>query len=312
MQNAIEIAALCKRYERVTALREISATVPKGQVIGLLGHNGAGKSTLIKLILGLIAPTSGHVKVLGETPWGSHTHPLRRRLGYLPESVAFYGNLTGQEVIDYLASLKHAPRPQSRQLLERVGLGHAAGRRVSGYSKGMRQRLGLAQALLNSPEIVLLDEPTAGLDPQATRELYAIVGELREAGRCVLISSHLLAELEPHIDGALILREGQLLAAGSMIDLRRQAGLPSIVSVRLDAQTDGSGLAQDLEHLGVVHEIQPDGRLEIQIPEDGKVDLLRSILGHPIIADVEVSEPTLARLYDWLGANQQRNAGEMP
>jgi len=312
MPNAIEITALGKQYGQVTALQTISATVPKGQVIGLLGHNGAGKSTLIKLILGLIAPTSGHVEVLGETPWGSHTHPLRRRLGYLPESVAFYGNLTGQEVIDYLASLKHAPRQQSRQLLERVGLGHAAGRRVSGYSKGMRQRLGLAQALLNSPEIVLLDEPTAGLDPQATRELYAIVGELRQAGRCVLISSHLLAELEPHIDGALILREGRLLAAGSLVDLRRQAGLPSIVSVRLNAQADGSALARELEHMGVVHELQPNGQLEIQVPEGSKVDVLRSILGHPVIADVEVREPTLARLYDWLGANRQGNAGEMP
>ena len=239
MNNAIEINSLGKQYKGVAALVGVSATVPMGKVIGLLGHNGAGKSTLIKLILGLIEPTSGQVEVLGQSPWGSHAVALRRRIGYLPESVAFYGNLTGTEVIDYLAKLKRAPRQQVSELLKRVGLDSAKNRRVSTYSKGMRQRLGLAQALLASPELVVLDEPTAGLDPQATRELYAILGELRAEGHSVLVSSHVLAELEPHIDSALILRQGELLAAGSVSELRRQSGLPGVVVVQLDRKSVG-------------------------------------------------------------------------
>ncbi len=204
MTHAIDISSLGKQYKGVAALAGVSATVPMGKVVGLLGHNGAGKSTLIKLILGLIEPTSGHVEVLGQSPWGSQAVALRRRVGYLPESVAFYGNLTGTEIITYLAKLKRAPRQQAGELLQRVGLDAARDRRVSTYSKGMRQRLGLAQALLASPELVVLDEPTAGLDPQATRELYEIVAELRTEGHSVLVSSHVLAELEPHIDSALI------------------------------------------------------------------------------------------------------------
>ncbi|TAN25117.1 MAG: ABC transporter ATP-binding protein [Castellaniella sp.] len=307
MQNAIEIDALCKRYGQIDAIQGINASIPHGQVIGLLGHNGAGKSTLIKLILGLITPSSGRLSVLGETPWGPRAHVLRQQLGYLPESVAFYGNLTGGEVIDYLAQLKNAPLHQGRQLLERVGLRHAISRRISGYSKGMRQRLGLAQALLNRPQIVLLDEPTGGLDPQATRELYTIVDELRAAGCCVLISSHVLAELEPHIDGALVLREGRLLAAGSVTELRKQAGLPSIISLRLTREGDTQGLLQSLAKVNAKYEINASDQIEIQIREPDKLALLREILKYPVIENIETREPTLARLYDWLSVSMQES-----
>ncbi|TAL88628.1 MAG: ABC transporter ATP-binding protein [Candidimonas sp.] len=309
MYDAIEIATLCKRYENISALNEVSASVPMGHVVGLLGHNGAGKSTLFKLILGLALPTRGSVKVLGETPWGHGAHDLRQRMGYLPESVAFYGNLTGLEVISYLAHLKNAPQQQARQLLERVGLDRSAKQRVGTYSKGMRQRLGLAQALLGSPEVLLLDEPTAGLDPQATREMYAVVAELRAAGRCVLISSHLLAELEPHIDSALILRHGHLIASGSFEALRKQAGLPSVIVVKLKSGTNSSTVTQLLNDFHIVHELRPDGGLVIQAPEQEKVELLRIILAQSVVADIEVKEPTLGRLYDCLGAAQAEAPG---
>ena len=306
MNNAIEISSLGKQYKGVAALVGVTANVPMGKVIGLLGHNGAGKSTLIKLILGLIEPTSGHVEVLGQSPWGSRAVALRRRVGYLPESVAFYGNLTGTEVITYLAKLKRAPRQQVGELLQRVGLGDARDRRVSTYSKGMRQRLGLAQALLASPELVVLDEPTAGLDPQATRELYDIVGELRTQGHSVLVSSHVLAELESHIDSALILRQGELLAAGSVGDLRRQSGLPGLVVVQLKEAADPAAFVQELRGLGLVQALRQDGRFEIQIAEGGKLDLLRRIAANPAVADIVVQEASLARLYDYLGASTKR------
>lgn len=312
MQNAIEFTALGKRYRQLTALDNINAVVPQGRVIGLLGHNGAGKSTLIKLILGLIAPTSGSVKVLGQPAWGTHANALRQRIGYLPENVAFYGNLTGRELLDYLAALKRAPRTQVPDLLERVGLAAAAGRRISTYSKGMRQRLGLAQALLASPELVLLDEPTTGLDPQATRELYQIVGELRADGRCVLISSHLLAELEPHIDGALILREGELLAAGSMLELRQQAALPHRMIVRLKPGIEVSGWASRMPEVAAGCLVQPDGRLHIQLAQDRKMPVLRELAGDPAVENIELREPTLVQLYDWLGAGRRQEHGVQP
>lgn len=308
MQDAIEISALSKRYSDFAALTDISATVAGGQVIGLLGHNGAGKSTLIKLILGLSAPTSGEIRVLGEAPTGANAHKLRRRIGYLPENAAFYGNLTGREVLAYLGALKHAPARQTGELLDRVGLSKAADRRVGTYSKGMRQRLGIAQALLDSPDLVLLDEPATGLDPQATRDLYAIIGELRAEGRSVLITSHLLAELEPHIDGAIILRHGQLLAAGSVGALRHRAGLPSMLLVRLGAQNGVDSLLSSLRGFDLLHRKRGDGRIEIEVPEHRKVEVLRTALSGAAISDVELKEPTLARLYDWLSADRREPA----
>lgn len=312
MTHAIDIISLGKQYKGVAALAGVSATVPMGQVVGLLGHNGAGKSTLIKLILGLVEPTSGRVEVLGQSPWGSRAVALRRRIGYLPESVAFYGNLTGNEVIKYLANLKRAPRQQAGELLKRVGLDAARDRRVSTYSKGMRQRLGLAQALLASPELVVLDEPTAGLDPQATRELYEIVGELRTEGHSVLVSSHVLPELEPHIDSALILRQGKLLAAGSVSELRRQSGLPGLVVVQLKEAADSAAFAQELRGLGLLHALRRDGRFAIQIAEGGKLDLLQRLAAHPAIVDIVVEEASLARLYDHLGAGTRREGEQTP
>ncbi|WEN14521.1 ABC transporter ATP-binding protein [Rhodanobacter sp. AS-Z3] len=310
MNHAVEISSLAKHYKGVAALAGISTSVPMGKVVGLLGHNGAGKSTLIKLILGLIKPTSGHVEVLGQSPWGSQAVALRRRIGYLPESVAFYGNLTGSEVIRYLANLKRAPRQQTIELLQLVGLDYAKDRRVSTYSKGMRQRLGFAQALLASPELIVLDEPTAGLDPQATRELYDIVGKLRAAGHSVLVSSHVLAELEPHIDSALILRQGEMLAAGSISELRKQSGLPGVVVVQLKDAADPAAFARQTDELGLSQLARPDGRFEIQIAEGGKLALLQRLAADPAIADIVVQEASLARLYDHLGASTKRDAGQ--
>ncbi|TAM05556.1 MAG: ABC transporter ATP-binding protein, partial [Rhodanobacter sp.] len=219
---------------------------------------------------------------------------------------AFYGNLSGTEVINYLADLKRAPRAQAGKLLARVGLGHAKGRRVSTYSKGMRQRLGLAQALLASPELVVLDEPTGGLDPQATRELYEIVGELRTEGHSVLVSSHVLAELEPHIDSALILRQGELLAAGSVGELRRQSGLPDMVVVQLKDAADPAAFARELNGFALAQTLRHDGRFEIEIAEGGKLNVLQRLAADPAVEDIVVREASLARLYDYLGAGTKR------
>ncbi len=297
MNDAIRFEALGKRYGDFAALDGVSAGVPQGQVVGLLGHNGAGKSTLIKLILGLIRPSSGQLRVLGHAPWGAPA--LRARIGYLPENATFYANLSGRELLHYFARLKRADPRQVDALLERVGLAHAAERRVGTWSKGMRQRLGLAQALLGAPELVLLDEPTTGLDPQATRELYRIVGELRAGGHTVLICSHLLAELEPHIDGALILRQGRLLAAGSLAELDALAALPA--RVLLKPRDEAGALIARLGLRGLAATPRPDGRLAVEVARAEKLDALRELLADPAVADLDVRAPTLAQLYDHLG-----------
>lgn len=297
MPSAIDIRAVAKHYRGVAALDGITASVPAGQVVGLLGHNGAGKSTLIKLILGLIRPTRGRIDVLGESPWDKTATALRQRVGYLPENVAFYGNLTGREVMHYLARLKSAPRAQADDLLERVGLAGSRDRRVATYSKGMRQRLGLAQALLGKPELVLLDEPTSGLDPQATAALYHIIGELRAAGHSVIVSSHLLAELEPHIDAALILGHGRLLASDTLTALRRRSGLPDLIHVRVQPAVNPAVLAGVLRANGATCAIRADGRIEIEVGVGDKLALLQRLSADPSVADISVHDASLARLY---------------
>ena len=179
---------------------------------------------------------------------------------------------------------------------------------MSTSSERRPNRPGPEATLLASPELVVLDEPTAGLDPQATRELYEVVGELRTEGHSVLVSSHVLAELEPHIDSALILRQGELLAAGSVDDLRRQSGLPGIVAVQLRKATDPAAFARALDGLIVARDVRYDGRFEIQVAEGGKLALLQRLAADSAVEDIVVKDASLARLYDFLGAGTRRPA----
>ena len=195
MNPTIELSGVSKSFGPVEAVKDVSFSLKEGEIVALVGHNGAGKTTLIKMMLGLIRPTAGTVKVLGEDP-ATGAAEVRTRLGYLPENVSFNPALTGTETLRFYAALKRAGRGQIGELLERVGLAAAAGRRVRTYSKGMRQRLGLAQALLGRPKLLLLDEPTTGLDPASRRDFYRFLDELRDTGSTILLSSHALSELE--------------------------------------------------------------------------------------------------------------------
>ena len=199
MTETVGVSHAVKTYREVEALRDVSLSLNGGEVVALVGHNGAGKTTLIKLMLGLIRPTSGEIRVLGDDP-AAGQFEARRRLGYLPENVSFNLALTGRETLAFYAGLKGVPKGGVLPLLERVGLAAAADRRVRTYSKGMRQRLGLAQALLGEPRVLLLDEPTTGLDPQLRRSFYEIVASLRDGGATVMLSSHALTELDGRAD----------------------------------------------------------------------------------------------------------------
>ncbi|MDI5922238.1 ABC transporter ATP-binding protein [Halomonas sp. LR5S13] len=299
MTAVIDFQGVTRRDGDLVRLDALDLEVSEGEVLALLGHNGAGKTTTMHLILGLLSPSEGGVAVLGGAPDGAHAETLRRRLGYLPENVSFYAQLSGREVLDYFARLKRVDRGQVDELLDRVGLGHAARRRVKTYSKGMRQRLGLAQALLGDPRLLLLDEPTTGLDPAATRDFYDTVRGLRERGCTVLLSSHVLPGVEPYIDRALILGGGRRLALGSLDDLRQLAALPLTVRAR------GRSAEADLTHWDdprIAATAVNGHEVALSVPPDAKLAVLRRLTGTAGVEDIELLPPTLEHLYTHFSA----------
>ena len=208
----VEARGVTKDFGTVQAVKGVDLDIAPGELFGLIGHNGAGKSTLFKMMLGLIPVTHGTIRLDGESVSGPRFRETRRKIGYLPENVVLYDNLTGLETLFFFADLKAVPRRECAGLLEKVGLSHAAGRRVREYSKGMRQRLGFAQALLGTPRLLFLDEPTTGLDPGAIRDFYRILRELKAQGVTMVLTSHILAEIQERVD-RLAVMEGGLIRA---------------------------------------------------------------------------------------------------
>ena len=289
MTSTLTISHLTKRFAGVEALREVSLTVEAGQRVALLGHNGAGKSTMMKIILGLIPFDGGAVTVCGEVPGSA---AARAQIAYLPESAAFHPALTGEEQVRHYLALRGERRSQALDLLARVGLGDASKRRIGTYSKGMRQRVGLAQALIGKPRLLVLDEPTSGLDPVSRRDFYALLDDLAAGGTAILLSSHALTEVEARTDRILILSGGRLMAEGSLADLRRKAALPVAISVA-PAQGQKAALAAALP----MARANGDGRLHLDVAQNDKLALLARITGLPQVADLEVIPPSLEDIY---------------
>ncbi len=226
---AIETNGLVKvfrdfwRRPKVRAVDGLDLAVRPGEIFGLLGPNGSGKSTTIKMLLGLLRPSFGAIRVLGRAPRDVAT---KKRIGYLPEETCLYNYLTPRETLDFFGKLFHleraARRQRTEQLLDMVGLAHAAHRRVGEFSKGMARRIGLAQALVNDPQLVVLDEPTSGLDPIGCRQVKDLMLALARRGKTILLSSHLLADVEDVCDRIAILYNGRVRAHGSVKTLLRQ------------------------------------------------------------------------------------------
>ncbi|MBK3760286.1 ABC transporter ATP-binding protein [Stutzerimonas frequens] len=290
--NAVEIQGVSQRYGSMTVLHDLNLNLGEGEVLGLFGHNGAGKTTSMKLILGLLAPSEGQVKVLGRAP---NDPQVRRQLGYLPENVTFYPQLSGRETLRHFARLKGAAQSQVDELLEQVGLAHAADRRVKTYSKGMRQRLGLAQALLGEPKLLLLDEPTVGLDPIATQDLYQLIDRLRQRGTSIILCSHVLPGVEAHINRAAILAKGRLQAVGSLSQLRAEAGLP--VRIRASGISERDSWLQRWTDAGHSARGLSETSLEVVAINGHKLVLLRQLLGESEPEDIEIHQPSLEDLY---------------
>ncbi len=304
MTSIAAIAGVTKRYGAVTAVEAVDLDLRPGESLALVGHNGAGKTTLVKLILGLIAPSVGQVRVFGRDPATTDGAALRAGLGYLPENVAFHNAMSGRELMAFYTRLKGAARGDIDVLLDRVGLGAAARRRVGTYSKGMRQRLGLAQALIGAPKLLLLDEPTSGLDPASRGDFYDMIDELRRDGVTVLISTHALAEIAAHADRIAVMHGGRLAALGTLEELREAASLP--VRIRFTVTPCSTGKVLDRIG-GDVEVLARDVRmLEIGCPPDAKMAVFQR-LGEAwqVIEDVALETPDLQAIYRRLIEREQ-------
>ncbi len=285
--KALTIETVCKDRGKTRVLSDISLTLEPGQRVALLGHNGAGKSTLIKTILGLTPTDGGSIRIGTAAPGSAQA---RRDTAYLPEAVSFHPALAGREQLTLFARLS-GERADVPGLLERVGLADALDRRIGTYSKGMRQRLGLAQVLLGKPRVALLDEPTSGLDPISRQDLYAIIDELAGQGAAVLIASHALTEVEARTDRIAILRKGVKVADDTLANLSALAGLP--IRLRVRARENADALAARLGGNRV-----NGASVELLCSPADKMEALRRIAAMgEAVADLEMTPPKLEDLY---------------
>lgn len=250
------------RRDRVAAVNDLDLEVRRGEVFGLLGPNGSGKSTTIKMLLGLLYPTRGRISVFGKAPTDVG---IKARIGFLPEESYLYRFLDARETLDLYARLFRQNRKQRAdridKLLDMVGLQEEAGRRIGEYSKGMARRIGLAQALVNDPEFLILDEPTAGLDPIGIRQIKDVIRELGKKGKTILLSSHLLGDVEDVCDRVMILYGGRQRAAGTIDELLRQEDRTQITTEKLAPET--------IQQVGdLIHRVEGKKILKVGAPTD--------------------------------------------
>ncbi|MGP2493475.1 ABC transporter ATP-binding protein [Mesorhizobium sp. PUT5] len=276
----IEARGLAKRYGRAVAVDGIDLTVEKGEVFGLLGPNGSGKTTTILLLLGLTEPSAGEIRVLGLDPL---RRPLevKRRVGYLPDQIGFYDHLTARENLAYTARLAGIPSTEAQgridAALERVRLPEVRDRRVATFSRGMRQRLGLAEMLVKRAEIAILDEPTSGLDPQSTQELLEQIRELAAEGVTIVLSSHLLSMMQTICDRVALFQRGRIGLIGRVGELTADVlGGTHVVEV----EAGGVNLPSVLAHAPHVSGVSPlaGGRWRVDADADIRADIARHVV----------------------------------
>jgi len=303
-EQVISLQAVNKCYASETVVRDVNFNVNSGECVVLVGHNGAGKTTLMKLMLGLTRPTSGTVEVLGGNPAFNAAAAQHKTLGYLPESVAFYEAMTGLEVLQFYARLKGVSNLDCENLLELVDLADASRRRVGTYSKGMRQRLGLAQAMLGDPQLLFLDEPTTGLDPLLRHHFYELIDGLHKQGATSIISSHALNEVEARADRFIIMKAGVIVANGTLDELYQQVALPIQIRIAV-ASGEASKIAERLgSEVNVVHVNEQSVCLICS--SDEKMSLIRRLtdLGDAV-QDLQITPPRLDEVYSYFMSGGQ-------
>ena len=314
--TVIEANGLTKRYGRATAVNGISFTVARGEIFGLLGPNGAGKTTTILMMLGLTEVTAGTVRVLGHDPVREPLQ-VKRQVGYLPDSVGFYDYMTAADNLRYTAALVGFEGAEiDRRVgtaLDRVGLGNVASQRVGTYSRGMRQRLGLAEILMKDAQVAILDEPTSGLDPQATSELLEMIRGLKRDGVAVLISSHLLERVQSVCDRVALFQSGNIVLLGTVPELASQV-LGGGYHVEVEA--DGEGLAEKLSGMPGVRSVDQSGpsRYRLLAERDIRAEAAAVVVNAGgRLRQLAVDVPSLDTIYNQYfqrqAANQATNPG---
>lgn len=278
----IETKDLTKKYGSFTAVKRLSLTVERGEIFGLLGPNGAGKTTTILMLLGLTEPTSGRVRVLGLDP-ARQPLSVKSRVGYLPDLIGFYDELSARENLIYTAKLNGIPRreidPRISESLERVGLTQVADHRVGTFSRGMRQRLGVADMLIKKPELIIMDEPTQGLDPEGARDFLKMILGLKQEGITVLVSSHLLHQVQATCDRVGLFHQGRMVMEGSVPDLARQV-LGGAYRIHIHALDSHEKLKGSLEKLpGVVKVNRPKENIyELEAESDIRPQVAEAVV----------------------------------
>ncbi len=280
----VQAQGLRKAYGRIQAVDGLSLEIQEGEIYGLLGPNGSGKTTTILILLGLTEPSGGEVRVAGFNPT-REALKVKRIVGYLPENVGFYDDLTARENLRYIARLNGIPDRDSKkriqEVLEQVGLSDVADRPVGTYSRGMRQRLGIADVLIKQPKLAILDEPTTGIDPEGASQILDMIVEMRnQQGLTILLSSHLLHQVQRVCDRVGIMHQGKLVAEGTVEELGAKS---SGEGLELEVQVRGAGpeLLAALEALEGVREVtSEDGRLRISCERDVRAEVARAILEH--------------------------------
>ncbi|WP_024506730.1 ABC transporter ATP-binding protein [Bradyrhizobium sp. ARR65] len=291
---------LTKRYGQASAVDQISFNIKKGEVFGLLGPNGAGKTTTILMMLGLTEISGGKISVLGYDP-ARQPLQVKRRVGYLPDSVGFYDHLTAMENLAYTAKLMGLSLKERTEriadALKRVRLDHVAHKRVSTFSRGMRQRLGLAEIIVKRAEIAILDEPTSGLDPQATLEFLDLIRQLKAEGTTVLLSSHLLDQVQRICDRVALFQSGHIVLMGSVAELSVQVlGAGFVVEV----EAEGTGIARRLATIPGVSNVETlaEDRFRMTAERDVRADAARAVVAvDGALKRLSVDEPSLEAIY---------------
>ena len=317
----IEVSNLTKDYGTVVAVRGVSFSVGKGEVVGFLGPNGAGKSTTLRVLAGFLGATSGRVRIAGhdiaEAPLAA-----RRSLGYMPESAPLYPEMRVSEYLQFRARLKEVPRSQQKAAIsaamERSGVTHMAGTVIAHLSKGYRQRVALADALVNNPPLLILDEPTAGLDPNQIREVRALVKELG-SDRTVLLSTHILSEVEATCERALVIDRGRLVAEGTLEELRRRQKSSSLRARLRDPNRLAEAAISAIPGLGLATfsaDDTGDGRRTLHLTLSQELDteatvetLVRTLTAAGVGIHALIPEQaTLEQVFSELTAHEKANA----
>ena len=299
----LQLEGIKKSYGKKQVLEGIDLSLYAGQSTAIIGNNGQGKTTLIRLVLGLIQADTGSIYIKGKKVTLPRQFKQKIVFGYLPETTSFYPDMTGRSMLQFFCGLKNADKQQVGMLLEKTGIDYAADLKIKTYSKGMKQRLALAQALLGDPEILLLDEPTNGLDPDGIYDFYKILGELKSKGVSVLMASHLLSEIESHLDCLAVLKQGVFKKTGKLDELAESSGLPYIIRFCTHRnQTELNDLFSNIDVEPVYDE--SESVYYIKCEKNKKKDIINVMMqDQEIISTLSIKEPGLDELFYQLNSD---------